>query len=349
MRETRTNPAVLKSTDQIKVHHETLNLSDVDSVEGANSPRPDRRRQTTASAGVRNAARSAASSATSDTNTNNNVGAVLPHSTLQRSMSLSNRSQLEVMRLVRDGKLTQSQALDWAARRSQDETSMPKLDSAAQLRILGRVKEGLMTQDEALAEGRRLEQEAEESRVAGGGGGGLKGANGAPTGGATAAGGKIIGSLHGGLLDDFYEVLAQIGAMKKNKPMPTSSTDYVGGGTTAGGASGQGSASSNGLSGLQPRSDLRDRTESFDSLLDDLEVARNIFQDPSLLAVDQIVIVVIVWGRGGEHARYTRNAALIYILIDLTLWWLRTMVARASSTCRACTTKCKPSPSNTYI
>lgn len=94
-------PSVLKSTDVIQVQLDGEQPhSDVDSLDGA-SPETIRRRQTAAAAMTGGMRASAAKAARS------RIGDVLPNSTLQRSYSLSNKSQLEVMKMVRDGKLTQ--------------------------------------------------------------------------------------------------------------------------------------------------------------------------------------------------------------------------------------------------
>lgn len=82
----------------------------------------------------------------------------MPTARLRRTPSLSNKSQLEVMQMVRDGRLSTEQALDWAERREKQE-AVPKLSNSMQIKILSLVKSGEMTHDQALAYAQEKEEE----------------------------------------------------------------------------------------------------------------------------------------------------------------------------------------------
>ena len=62
---------------------------------------------------------------------------------------LSTKSQLEMITLFKEGKLTESTALEWAEERFSKE-NVPVLTNEQQLEILNQVKLGRMTIDEAL-------------------------------------------------------------------------------------------------------------------------------------------------------------------------------------------------------
>ena len=69
---------------------------------------------------------------------------------LTKLPELSSKSQLELMTLLKDGKLTQDGAMAWAEERSRREVT-PKLSNEQQLELLNKVKLGRISVDEALA------------------------------------------------------------------------------------------------------------------------------------------------------------------------------------------------------
>ena len=70
---------------------------------------------------------------------------------LESFPKLSSKAQLEMMNLVKDGKLKHADALDWAQARYEKEV-VPVLTNEQQLDILNKVKLGRMSIDEALSQ-----------------------------------------------------------------------------------------------------------------------------------------------------------------------------------------------------
>ena len=65
--------------------------------------------------------------------------------------ALSSKSQLELMNLIKEGKVTQDGALEWAQERHKRET-VPKLTNEQQLELLNKVKLGRISIEEALTQ-----------------------------------------------------------------------------------------------------------------------------------------------------------------------------------------------------
>ncbi len=63
---------------------------------------------------------------------------------------LTSKSQLEMMQLIKDGKLSTNGALDWAQDRNAKET-IPVLSNEEQLDLMNKVKLGRITVDDALS------------------------------------------------------------------------------------------------------------------------------------------------------------------------------------------------------
>ncbi|EDQ88554.1 uncharacterized protein MONBRDRAFT_8884 [Monosiga brevicollis MX1] len=82
-------------------------------------------------------------------------------STLRRTFTLSNRSQLEVMRLVKEKHISIDEALALAATREEEEAAF-SISNEAQLDLLHRVKAGELTQEQATSTARELSKEQEE-------------------------------------------------------------------------------------------------------------------------------------------------------------------------------------------
>eukprot|EP00730_Choanoeca_flexa_P014496 TRINITY_DN6361_c0_g1_i1.p1 TRINITY_DN6361_c0_g1~~TRINITY_DN6361_c0_g1_i1.p1 ORF type:complete len:343 (+),score=97.37 TRINITY_DN6361_c0_g1_i1:103-1131(+) len=144
--------STLKSTDQIRVKGSELAFDGDDDTPAAGQP-TDRRSTV--------AARSPAASAQAVAGRDDPGSAGVYASTLRRTFTLSNKSQLEVMKMVKNKQLTVEQALALAAEKEEQETS-PALSNEAQLELLMSVKGGQMTQEEALAQAKqRSKQEAE--------------------------------------------------------------------------------------------------------------------------------------------------------------------------------------------
>eukprot|EP00045_Choanoeca_perplexa_P010162 m.101632 g.101632 ORF g.101632 m.101632 type:complete len:338 (+) comp15178_c0_seq3:87-1100(+) len=131
--------SVLKSTDAIQVRGSELAEDGDDDTPVA--PVSDRRSTV--------AARSQAVAGRDDPGS-----AGVYASTLRRTFTLSNKSQLEVMKLVKDKQMTVEEALAFAAQKEEQEASL-SLSNEAQLQLLMSVKSGQMTQEEAVEQARQ--------------------------------------------------------------------------------------------------------------------------------------------------------------------------------------------------